>query len=92
MSVTNAMEEIAAGVVLAHALPTSRTVWIEHYEDGARGTPQDSHTFDLVTFSATDPEPVLRAGRWSVEMGEPSWSALDRSTMEALIGGPLPST
>jgi hypothetical protein len=48
-------------VVLAHALPTSRTVWIEHYEDGARGTPEDRTTFDLITFSNDDPEPVLGA-------------------------------
>jgi len=67
-SVTNAAEEIAAGVVLANALPTSRTVWIEHYEGGARGTPEDPATFDLLTFSADDPEPVLRAGngRWTL--------------------------
>jgi hypothetical protein len=65
-SVTNAAEKIAAAVVLANALPTSRTVFIEHYEDGARGTPEDPATFDLITFSADDPEPVMRAGRWSV--------------------------
>ena len=26
------------------------------------------------------------AGRWSVELGEPSWSALDCASVEALIG------
>lgn len=90
MSVTNAAEEIAAAVVLANALPSSagRTVWIEHYEDGssARGTPEDRHTFDLLTFSADDPEPVLRAGEWRVELGSPSWKALDRASVEALVG------
>jgi hypothetical protein len=89
MSVTNAAEEIAASVVLAHALPTTRTVWIEHYEDGASGTSEDPHTFDLLTFSSPDLEPVLRAGEWRVELGSPSWKALDRATVEALIGGPL---
>jgi hypothetical protein len=89
MSVTNAAEEIAAAVVLANALPTSRTVFIEHYEDGARGMPSDPATFDLLTFSADDPEPVLRAGEWRVELGEPSWSALDRATVEALVGEAL---
>ena len=89
MSVTNAAEEIAAAVVLANALPTSRTFFIEHYEDGARGTPSDPATFDLLAFSADDPEPVLRAGEWRIELGEPSWQALDRATVEALIGGPL---
>ena len=46
MSVTNAAEEIAAGVVLANVLLTSRTVFVEHYEDGTRGTPDDPATFD----------------------------------------------
>ena len=86
MSVANAAEEIAAAVVTANALPTSRTVFIEYYEDGARGTPEDPATFDLLTFSRDYPEPVLRAGRWSVELGEPSWSALDRASVEALVG------
>lgn len=89
MSVTNAAEEIAAAVVLANALPTSRTVWIEHYEDGARGTPEDPATFDLITFSADDPEPVLRAGVWRIELGEPSWKALDRASVEVLVGEAL---
>ncbi len=86
MSVTNAAEEIAASVLLSFALPTTRTVFIEHYEDGARGTPGDPATFDLLTFSNTDPEPFLRAGEWRVELGEPSWSPLDRATVEALVG------
>jgi len=50
------------------------------------GTAEDRATFDLITFSADDPEPVLRAGKWRVELGEPSWSALDRATVEALVG------
>jgi hypothetical protein len=37
------------------------------------GAPADPATFDLVTFSHDDREPVLRAGRWGVERGEPSW-------------------
>jgi hypothetical protein len=86
MSVTNSAEEIAAAVGTANALPTSRTVFIEHYLDGARGTPDDPATFDLITFSHHDPEPVMRAGRWSVELGEPSWPALDRASVEALVG------
>lgn len=89
MSVTNAAEEIAAAVVLANALPTRRTIFVEHYEDGARGAFSDPVTFDLLTFSANAPEPVLRAGVWKVELGEPSWKALDRSTVESLIGAAL---
>jgi hypothetical protein len=45
-SITNSAEEIAASVIMDNALPTSRTVFIEHYESGARGTPSDPHTFD----------------------------------------------
>ena len=67
-----------------HRTPSGRR------EDGSygrvSGTAEDRATFDLITFSADDPEPVLRAGKWRVELGEPSWSALDRATVEALVG------
>jgi hypothetical protein len=53
-SVTNAAEQIAAEVISSHRLPTP-LVWIEHYEDGARGSPEDPHTFDLVLFSSYEP-------------------------------------
>src|SRR5687767_14150139 len=69
-SITNAAEQIAAEVLENHphvfdpfALASigglsydKPFVWIEHYEDGARGTPSDPATFDLVEFSpATRP-------------------------------------
>jgi hypothetical protein len=74
------------GVVLANVLPTTRTVFVEHYEDGARRTSDDPATFDLITFSEDDPEPVPRDGVWRVELGEPSWKALTREMVEAIIG------
>jgi hypothetical protein len=40
----------------------------------------------LRTFASYEPREVLRAGEWRKEIGEPSWSALDRPTVEALIG------
>jgi hypothetical protein len=43
MSVTNSAEQIAGEVISFHRLPTP-LVWIEHYEDGARGTPEDAAT------------------------------------------------
>ncbi len=43
-SITNAAERIAGEVISAHRLPVP-LVWIEHYEDGARGTPEDPHAF-----------------------------------------------
>lgn len=89
MSITNTAERIAADVIHGHRLPTP-LVWIEHYEEGARGTPEDPHTFDLVLFSSYEVEdlgPYL--GEQRRRIGEPSWKALDRATVEALIGGPL---
>lgn len=85
-SVTNAAEQIAAEVISGHRLPTP-LVWIEHYEDGARGTPEDPHTFDLVTFSGyeiTERSPYLEETRLSV--GRPTWKPLDRHSVETLIG------
>jgi hypothetical protein len=64
-------------------------VWLEHYEDGARGTPEDRATFDLVLFSGHEVSEVPRAGEWRKEVGVPTWKALDRASVEALIGAPL---
>ena len=86
MSVTNAAERIAGEVIHAHRLPVP-VVWIEHYEDGARGTPEDPATFDLVLFSSYEVEdlgPYL--GEERKRIGEPSWMALDRATVETLVG------
>jgi hypothetical protein len=57
---------------------------------GARGTPEDPHSFDLVTFSgyeAVGPGGYMDEGErraW-----EPSWQSLDRAAVETLIGGTL---
>jgi len=82
-SVTNAAEILAAEVISFHRLPAP-LVWVEHYEeDGARGTPKDPHTFDLVTFSSYE---VKDLGEKHRRIGEPSWKPLDRATVEALVG------
>jgi len=100
MSITNAAEQIANEVLANHpevfatiapsATPSIRDerpfIWIEHYEDGARGTPEDPATFDLVEFSHYEPKDVLRAGEWGKEIGEPSWRPLDRASVETLVG------
>lgn len=86
-SVTNAIEQLAGEVILTNALPSSETVFIEHYP--AESHPPEKETFDLVTFSNRDPEPVLRAGVWKVELGEPEWARIDRETVETLVGQPL---
>lgn len=49
MSITNCAEVLAAKVMEANCLEKS-PIWLEHYEDGARGTVEDPETFDLVTF------------------------------------------
>jgi hypothetical protein len=102
-SITNAAEQIAAEVLENHphvfdpfALASiaglsydKPFVWVEHYEAGARGTPSDPATFDLVEFSHYEVRGELRAGQWAKEIGSPSWKPLDRASVEALIGGPL---
>jgi len=86
-SVTNAVEVIAAEVVTRFALTTSETVFFEHYERAEQelraGIPE---TFDLVTFSRTDPEPRMLSGRWLLTLGTPSWRHADRASVETLIG------
>jgi len=85
-SITNAAERIASEVATHNRLPTP-VVWIEHYEAGARGTPEDPHTFDLVTFARYEVEgPGGYQDEGRRRIVEPSWQALDRATVEALIG------
>jgi hypothetical protein len=64
MSITNAAERIVGEVLDPHKLPGLPVVWIEHYENGSRGTVEDPHTFDLVLFSSYEVEEV--ATRWRI--------------------------
>jgi hypothetical protein len=89
MSITNAAEQIAAEVINGHQLPTP-LVWIEHYEDGARGTSEDPHTFDLVIFSDYEiSERPHYLGEGRLTIGRPCWKPLDRKSVETLVGGPM---
>ncbi len=83
-SVTNCVEQLAAEVIMKHALPSSETVFIEHYEDAERGS--ESETYDLVTFSRHDPKSELHCGIWTIELGTPDWKPLDRQAVEVLLG------
>lgn len=83
-SVTNCVEQLAAEVIMKHALPSSETVFIEHYEEAKRGV--ESETYDLVTFSRDDPEPELRCSVWTIELGAPVWKPLDRGSVDILLG------
>ena len=83
-SITNSAEVIAAGVIRANELPTP-LVWIEHWPEEC--TDAGMETFELVVFSSyevTERAPYLRETRaW---MGEPTWKALDRTSVEVLVG------
>jgi hypothetical protein len=86
-SVTNCVEQLAAEVIMAHALPSSETAFIEHYEKAERSG--ESETYDLVTFAWGDPEPHLVGGVWTIAFGDPSWRPLDRESVEVLLGHSL---
>jgi hypothetical protein len=89
MSITNSAERIAGEVISFHRLPTP-LVGIEHYEDGARGTPEDPHTFDLAAFSSYEVEDLgTYMGEERKRIGEPCWLPLGRATVVALIREPL---
>jgi hypothetical protein len=90
-SVTNCVERLAAEVSHANGLDPARAVWIEHYERGVRGTAEDPHTFDLVTFSSYEIEDLGAnlLGERHMRLGEPTWRLLDRASVEALVGRPV---
>ncbi len=84
-SVTNSAEVIAAGVIRANRLPTP-LVWIEHWPE--ESTEGGAETFDLVVFSSyevTERAPYLGESRASI--GDATWKSLDRTSVEALVGG-----
>jgi hypothetical protein len=88
-SITNAAECIAAEVIHGHRLPTP-LVWIEHYEEGAGERPEAPASFDLVTFASYEVENMgSYMGGEHKRIGSPSWSGLDRATVEALVGQSL---
>jgi hypothetical protein len=60
-SVTNAIEWIVGETLHAHSLDPSETVVIEHYENGARGTPEDPMgAEDWVPYQGRVPEERAR--------------------------------
>jgi hypothetical protein len=83
-SVTYCANQIAAEVIRYHklALPP---VWVEHYPKEA--TDGTSETFALVVFSSHEvKERVPYLGETRLTKGEPVWKALDRESVEALVG------
>src|SRR5215203_3688697 len=82
-SVTNSAEAIAAGVIRANELLTP-LVWIEHW---LRESTDGQETFELVVYSSyevTERAPYLEETRqW---IGEATWKALNRTSVEVLLG------
>jgi hypothetical protein len=84
-SITNSSEVIAAGVIRSHELPTP-LIWIEYWPK--ESTDRGEETFELVVFSSY--EVVERAphlGKTRAWIGDATWKRLDRTTVEALVGG-----
>ena len=84
-SITDSAEMIAAGVIRANELPTP-LVWIEHWPE--ESTDGGEETFELVVFSGyevTERAPYL--GKTRAWIGEATWKALDRASVEVLVGG-----
>jgi hypothetical protein len=84
-SITNSAEVIAAGVIRANRL-SPPLVWIEHWPE--ESTEGGAETFDLVVFSSyevTERAPYLGESRASI--GDAIWKPLDRTSVEALVGG-----
>ena len=83
-SVTYAAEQLAAEVIRSHRLPTA-LVWIEHWPE--ESTDGGEGTFELGIFSSYEVAgraPYL--GKTRLTIGEPTWKALERETVEALVG------
>ena len=84
-SITFAAEQLAAEVIRSHRLPTP-LVWIEHWPK--ESTDGREETFELVVFLSYEVEeraPYL--GETRARMGDATWKLLDRTTVEALVGG-----
>jgi hypothetical protein len=83
--VTGAAENIAAEVIKAYWLVDP--VWIEYHPEET--TAAGIESFELVVFSDHKIREAVRSTASRIEVGEPSWRALDRPSVELLLGEPL---
>lgn len=83
--VTGAIENIAAEVIKAHWL--IEPVWIEYHPEET--TAAGIESFELVVFSDYKVREAVRNTGSRIEIGEPSWKALDCRSVEILVGQPL---
>ena len=83
-SITNSAEVIAAGVIRTNELPTP-LVWVEHWP--RESTDGGEETFELVVFSSYEvAERAPYLGRTRAWIAEAAWKALDRASVEVLVG------
>jgi hypothetical protein len=83
--VTGATENIAAEVIMGHWLEAP--VWIEYHPKETTAAAVES--LELVVFSDYKVKEAVRNAGSRIEIGEPSWKALDRRAVEVLVGRPL---
>jgi hypothetical protein len=71
-------------VIRSHELPTP-LVWIENWPKESTG---GAETFELVVFSSYEVEEgAPYRGETRAKIGPATWKRLDRSSVEALVGG-----
>jgi hypothetical protein len=83
--VTGAAENIAAEVIAANRLLAP--VWIEYHPKET--TVAGVESFELVVFSDYKVREKVGPSGSRLEIGEPFWKTLDRSSVEVLVGQPL---
>ena len=84
--ITEAVEKIAAEVLVAHDRPS--LVWIEHHPPET--TDGTTETFELVVFDSYEvQERAPYLGERGVRLGTPRWKSLDRWMVELLVGQSL---
>jgi hypothetical protein len=83
--VTAAAENIAADVIKTHWLV--EPLWIEHHPEET--TAAGIESLELVVFSDHKIREAVHDAGSRIEIGEPSWKALDRPSVELLLGQTL---
>jgi len=82
---TGAAENTAAEVIKVHWLVDP--VWIEYHPEET--TAAGIESFELVVFSDHKIREAARSTGSRIEIGEASWKALDRPSVEFLLSVPL---
>ena len=86
-SVPHAAALVAAEVISLFALTRwGGPIFVEHYERGGEEGGEDPDDFALVVFSDQEVRETTRGGVSFRTIGEPTWSHLDRASLESLVG------